>query len=132
VVGLSESLRTDMIGRNVGVSVYCPGTVKSNIGEGGHVRPEQFKHSGYLQNESPPDDQPSFMDVAMEAVEAGRFVLNGIKNNDLFILSHPEFREVLRARSSKIDASIPEVPIDTARAESVRFILSNAIYSANA
>ena len=68
----------------------------------------------------------------MEAVEAGRFVLNGIKNNHLFILSHPEFRDVLRARSSKIDASIPEVPIDTARAESIRFILSNAIYNANA
>ncbi len=132
VVGLSESLRTDMIGRNVGVSVYCPGTVKSNIGEGGGVRPEEFKHSGYQQSESPRDDEPSFMDVAMEAVEAGRFVLNGIKNNDLFILSHPEFRDVLRARSSKIDASIPEVPIDTARAESIRFILSNAIYNANA
>jgi NAD(P)-dependent dehydrogenase (short-subunit alcohol dehydrogenase family) len=132
VVGLSESLRTDMIGRNVGVSVYCPGTVKSNIGEGGHVRPEQFKHSGYRQSESPSDDGPSFMDVAMEAVEAGRFVLNGIKNNELFILSHPEFRDVLRARSAKIDASIPEVPIDAARAESVRSILSNAIYNANA
>ena len=38
VVGLSESLRTDMMGRNIGVSVYCPGTVKSNIGEGDALR----------------------------------------------------------------------------------------------
>jgi hypothetical protein len=30
-------------------------------------------------------DEPSFMDVAMEAVEAARFVLNGIMNNDLYI-----------------------------------------------
>ena len=28
VVGLSEALRTDMIGRNIGVSVYSPGPVK--------------------------------------------------------------------------------------------------------
>ena len=31
---LTEALRTDMIGRPIGVSVYCPGPVKSNIGEG--------------------------------------------------------------------------------------------------
>ncbi len=55
VVGLSESLRTDMIGRNVGVSVYCPGTVKSNIGEGegGRMRPQQFKDTGYPAREPP-------------------------------------------------------------------------------
>lgn len=129
VVGLSESLRTDMIGRNVGVSVYCPGTVKSNIGEGGALRPEQFKDSGYARPEPPPPGETSFMDHAMEAVQAGRYVLEGIKRNQLYILSHPEFRAVLCARHAKIEASIPDEPIDEVRAESVRFILSNPIYS---
>ncbi len=132
VVGLSESLRTDMIGRNVGVSVYCPGTVKSNIGEGGALRPEQFKDSGYAPPEPPPPGAGSFMDQAMEAVQAGRYVLEGIKRNQLYILSHPEFRDVLRARHAKIESSIPDEPIDEARAESVRFILSNPIYSEDA
>jgi len=129
VVGLTESLRTDMIGRNVGVSLYCPGTVKSNIGEGAHVRPEQFMDTGYAAGEPRKEGEPSFMDVAMEAVTAGRYVLEGIKNNQLFILSHPEFRDVLRARHAKIESSIPDEPIDDVRAESVRFILSNPIYS---
>ena len=132
VVGLSESLRTDMIGRNVGVSVYCPGTVKSNIGDGDPMRPERFKDSGYAQPAPRKDGEGSFMDVAMDAMEAGGHVLRGIKDNQLFIISHPEYREVLRARHAKIEASITGDAADEIRTESVRFILSNAIYSENA
>jgi short-subunit dehydrogenase len=131
VVGLSEALRTDMIGRNIGVSVYCPGTVKSNIGEGG-VRNEKFKDSGYAPPSPSKEGETSFMDVAMDAVEAAGHVLRGIKNNQLFIISHPEFRDVLKARHAKIEASIADEPIDAARAASVGFILSNAIYGEDA
>ena len=131
VVGLSEALRTDMIGRNIGVSVYCPGTVKSNIGEGG-VRHEQFKDSGYAPPPPSKEGETSFMDVAMDAMEAAGHVLRGIKDNQLFIISHPEFRDVLEARHAKIEASIAAEPIDAARAASVGFILSNAIYSEDA
>jgi NADP-dependent 3-hydroxy acid dehydrogenase YdfG len=127
VVGLSESLRTDMIGRNIGVSVYCPGTVKSNIGEGGS-RPEQFKDSGYAPGEPRKEGETSFMDLAIDAVAAGGHVLKGIKENQLFIISHPEYSEVLRARHAKIEASISNDAIDEVRAASVRFILSNEIY----
>ncbi len=131
VVGLSEALRTDMMGRNIGVSVYCPGTVKSNIGEGG-VRNEQFKDTGYAPPPPPKPGETSFMDVAMDAMEAAGHVLRGIRNNQLFIISHPEFRDVLKARHAKIEASIAAEPIDEKRAASVRFILSNAIYSEDA
>ena len=132
VVGLSEALRTDMIGRNVGVSVYCPGTVKSNIGEGDKMRHEQFKDSGYAPRQPPKAGETSFMELAMDAVEAGGHVLKGIKENQLFIISHPEYRDVLRARHAKIEASITDEPVDQIRAESVKWILSNPIYSENA
>jgi NADP-dependent 3-hydroxy acid dehydrogenase YdfG len=132
VVGLSESLRTDMIGRNIGVSVYCPGTVKSNIGEGDSLRHEKFRDSGYAPSAPSNPDEPSFMDVAMDSMDAARHILRGIKNNQLFIISHPEFRDVLKARHAKIEGSISNDPIDPVRAESVGFILSNAIYSEDA
>jgi NAD(P)-dependent dehydrogenase (short-subunit alcohol dehydrogenase family) len=131
VVGLSESLRTDMIGRNVGVSVYCPGVVKSNIGEGGAMRHERYKDTGYAQPEAPPAGESSFMDTAMDAVEAAGHVLRGIQDNQLFIISHPEFRDVLRARHAKIEASIARDPANAARAASVRWLLSNEIYTAD-
>jgi len=133
VVGLTEALRTDMIGRPIGVSVYCPGPVKSNIGDSARSRPAQLAESGYA---APATQQggptPQFMLHAMDAVTAAGYVLDGIRHNRLFILSHPEFRDVLTARSELLLGSIPDEPIDQARADSARWILSNPIYENNA
>jgi NAD(P)-dependent dehydrogenase (short-subunit alcohol dehydrogenase family) len=132
VVGLSEALRTDLIGRRVGVSVYCPGTVKSNIGEGAAMRHERYKDTGYAPPPTPASGEADFMSVAMDAIEAGRHVLKGIEEDQLYIISHGEFRDVLRARHATIEAAITDEPVDAARAESVRFLLSNAIYGGDA
>jgi len=129
VVGLSEALRTDMIGRPIGVSVYCPGPVKSNIGDSARSRPAQLADSGYA---APGKDQggppPEFMLHAMDAVTAAGYVLAGIRHNRLFIHSHPEFRDVLTARSNLLLGSIPDEPLNQARADSARWILSNPVY----
>jgi NAD(P)-dependent dehydrogenase (short-subunit alcohol dehydrogenase family) len=134
LLGLTESLRTDMIGRNIGVSVYCPGPVQSNIAEGERSRPERFADSGYRAPEAaaagaPP---PEFMATAMTAVDAARYVVRGIRNNDLFILSHPEFRDVIASRNAALLAALPAEPVDEARARAIRWLLSNKIYSEGA
>ena len=129
VVGLSEALRTDLIGRPIGVSVYCPGPVKSNIGDSARGRPAELAESGYaapaMEAGALP---PEFMLHAMDAVTAAGYVLDGIRHNRLFIISHPEFREVLTARSNLLLGSIPEEPINQARVDSARWLLSNPVY----
>ncbi len=133
VLGLTESLRTDMIGRNIGVSVYCPGPVKSNLGEAVKLRPAHLSNTGYRMPETPADAPPHPMMLnAMSEVEAGRHVLRGIQQNQLFIFSHPEFREVIKARGDAMVAAVPDEPYPQARADSIRWILSNAIYDQGA
>lgn len=133
VVGLSEALRTDMIGRPIGVSVYCPGPVKSNIGDSARSRPAQLAESGYATaGKEQGGPTPEFMMHAMDAVTAAGYVLEGIRHNRLFILSHPEFRDVLTARSALLLGAIPDEPINEARANSARWILSNPVYEKNA
>ncbi len=132
VVGLTEALRTDMIGRPIGVSVYCPGPVKSNIGDSARSRPEQLADSGYGAPGKERGPPPEFMLHAMDAVTAAGYVLAGIRHNRLFILSHPEFRDVLTARSKLLLDSIPDEPINQARADSARWILSNPVYEKQA
>ncbi len=133
VVGLSEALRTDMIGRNIGVSVYSPGPVKSNMGEAVKMRPAELSNTGYKPPEIPKDAPPHPMLLnAMSEVEAGRHVLRGIKDNQLFIFSHPEFRDVIKARGDAMVAAVPDEPFPQARADSIRWILSNAIYGEGA
>jgi NAD(P)-dependent dehydrogenase (short-subunit alcohol dehydrogenase family) len=130
VVGLSESLRTDLRGRNIGVSVYCPGPVKSNIGDSGRSRPAHLAGSGYAAPLLPEGaSHDSFMATAMDADEAARHVLRGIRENRLFILSHPEFRDVIAARNAALLAAVPDEPADAARVESIRWLLSNPIYT---
>ncbi len=133
VVGLSEALRTDMIGRNIGVSVYSPGPVKSNMGEAVKMRPANLSNTGYAPPPAPVNAPPHPMMLnAMGEVEAGRHVLRGIKQNQLFIFSHPEFREVIKSRNDAMLAAVPDEPFPEARADSIRWILSNAIYSEGA
>lgn len=133
VVGLTEALRTDMINRKIGVSVYCPGPVKSNIAESGSARPAHLAHSGYASPDKVKGAPPPEMILhAMEPEEAGRYVLEGIRHNALYILSHPEFRDVLAARHAAILAAVPNESINKARADSIRWILSNPIYDEGA
>jgi NAD(P)-dependent dehydrogenase (short-subunit alcohol dehydrogenase family) len=133
VVGLTEALRTDMVGRPIGVSVYCPGPVKSNIGDSARSRPAELAESGYAapgkEQGAPP---PEFMLHAMDAVTAAGYVLEGIRHNRLYIISHPEFREVLTARSALLLGSIPDEPRNEARANSARWLLSNPVYESQA
>ncbi|HTX24318.1 MAG TPA: SDR family NAD(P)-dependent oxidoreductase [Steroidobacteraceae bacterium] len=133
VVGLTEALRTDMIGRKIGVSVYCPGPVRSHMAESGKGRPAHLSHSGYATPEREKGAPPAeMMQRAMDAVVAAGYVLRGIHENRLYILSHPEFRDVIAARNAALLAAVPNEPIDQARADSIRWILSNPIYDRGA
>ena len=51
--------------------------------------------------------------------------------NQLFIISHPEFRDVIHAGHAKIEASIARDPVNAARADSVRWLLAHEIYTAD-
>ncbi len=68
----------------------------------------------------------------MDAVTAAQYVLDGIRHNRLFIHSHAEFRDVLTARSALLLGAIPDEPINQARADSARWILSNPVYETGA
>jgi short-subunit dehydrogenase len=132
VTGLSESLRSDMAPHGIGVSVYCPGPVKSNIAEAGAKRPEALSDTGYRPPEGlaePAKGAISFVDAWMEPEEAGRRILAAVRTNELYILSHPELRDAIRERHDAIDAAWPDEPINQARAASISNLLTTPIYT---
>ncbi len=132
VTGLSEALRGDMKPYGIGVSVYCPGPVKSNIAEAGAKRPEHLSDTGYRMPEGmaePPKGAISFVDAWMEPEEAGRRILQAVRDNQLYILSHPELREAIRERHDAIDAAWPDEPLNEARAASISNLLTTPTYT---
>jgi NAD(P)-dependent dehydrogenase (short-subunit alcohol dehydrogenase family) len=125
VVGIMESLREELEGENIGVSVYCPGLVRSNIVQSDRNRPAELANAAPKPAEVPPSPAEQgamqrFMAAAMDPLEAGELVLRGIRRNDLYILSHQEFETVVRERAEALLASFPVEPAPRARVDIVR------------
>jgi NAD(P)-dependent dehydrogenase (short-subunit alcohol dehydrogenase family) len=118
VVGMMESLRTEMAGRNIGVSVFCPGLVRTQIFDADRNRPAS--HGAVQGHGGPPPLLPGsgpvdLMGAAMDPLEVGRQVLDGVRRNDLYILSHPEFAPAAKQRQQLIMASFSKQPVPPAR-----------------
>ncbi len=137
VVGMMEALRAELADANIGVSVFCPGIVNTDIGESNRNRPASLSDPAA----KPPDPKTlARMRAAMrrmgpppgmDPLEAGRLVLRGIRNNDLYILTTPEFEPDLRARSEAILASMPAgLKVPQARVAMERMIMGKSIYTA--
>jgi NAD(P)-dependent dehydrogenase (short-subunit alcohol dehydrogenase family) len=121
-VGIMEALRVELESTNIGTSVFCPGGVNT----------DNYVGTGELNpfRKAPANGRPNFMSAAMDPLEAGERVLNGVVNNDLFILSHPEFKPGIRERFDAIMASTPsiETPIPQPRIDYERVVLRCGIY----
>lgn len=101
VVGMFESLRIELAGTNIGVSIFCPGLVRTQIFDAERNRPDSHGRKGAppapppLSQDGPPLD---LMGAAMDPIEAAEYVLAGIRRNDLYIFSHPEFKPMAQER----------------------------------
>jgi NAD(P)-dependent dehydrogenase (short-subunit alcohol dehydrogenase family) len=102
-VAIMEALRIELEGTNIGTSAFCPGGVSTDNQPPGSRPP-------------PPPGRFVFPPGAsMDPLEAGERVLNGMRNNDLFILSHPEFRAGMAERFDSILMSCPDEAFPAAR-----------------
>jgi len=127
LIGLSEALRSELAPEGIGVSAFCPGPVQTNIREGGRTRPDRYRDSGYEELERELEDRPN-SPLWMDPLECGERVLAGIRNDDLYIFTHREFREGADERFRAMLASFPDEERDEERAEAIAFLLSNEIF----
>jgi hypothetical protein len=70
-----------------------------------------------------------FATLAMDPAEAGRLALEGIRRNDLHILTHAEFTPVLRDRGDALLAASPAGAVPAGRAMAARKALTT-VYAA--
>jgi NAD(P)-dependent dehydrogenase (short-subunit alcohol dehydrogenase family) len=136
VAGMMESLATDLKDTKIGASVFFPGPVTTSLGQSTQsTRPEHLKNEDEAPRRPPPSGAggppPDFSQIFMDPVEIGHRVLNGIRRGDLFIMTHPEFRDGLVARNEALLRAIPEEPLNARRAETLKVfgtLLYNPIY----
>lgn len=128
VIALSEALHIELLDEGISVSAYCPGPTHSNIATGTALRPEQYGESGYA---TPDSSRVEFArrQPYMSSEEAGERVLHGMLRGDMFILTHPEFKQGVVDRHRTIEDGFPDEPINEVRAEAIPFLLSSPVYA---
>ena len=136
VVGMMEALRNELAETNVGVSVFCPGLVNTNIGTSNRNRPATLADTGFKPDAKMMARIPKEMremrgpPPGMDALEAGQRVLQGMRNNDLYILTTPEYEDEFRARGEAVVASLPtDVKAPEIRVTLGRVILGKTVYA---
>jgi NADP-dependent 3-hydroxy acid dehydrogenase YdfG len=117
-VGIMEALRIELEGTNIGTSVFCPGGVNTDNQPSGLWSSQKLRAN----------PNAAFEAMLMDPLEAGERVLNGIRNNDLFILSHPEFRDGIQERFDSILASFTDEAVPQGRLRMERLTCRTAIY----
>ena len=115
VRGLSEALRYSLAPHDIGVSVLCPGLVKSHIYESDKIRPEALSAHASKAPQAFMERLAAVHDAGMEPVEVGEKVLKAVRNNDLYIFPHPEFKEEMAELFQEALAAVPDEPAPAER-----------------
>jgi NAD(P)-dependent dehydrogenase (short-subunit alcohol dehydrogenase family) len=110
VVGMSEGLATQLEPLGIGVTVICPGYVRTAIGESGRNRPERY---GPTQTPDPASPAGLLLAHIAERLRSGldpskvaARVLAAIAEDELYVFTHPEMRGEVEERFAAITAAM--------------------------
>jgi NAD(P)-dependent dehydrogenase (short-subunit alcohol dehydrogenase family) len=115
VHGLSDALRWSLLPHGIGVSMVCPGLVKSKIYESDLIRPAELS-----TDVTPADAEfmrilPGLHEAGMDPEEIGEKVLRAIRRNDFYVFTHPDHRDELRELFDETIAAFPDEPVPADR-----------------
>lgn len=98
VVALTESVRAELeaAGSAVAVSVLTPAQIYSNIGANALKRP-------WLAGATPDNDEQLPGGRWLQPDEAAALILDSVKRNDPYVLTHPELLGDVRQRHERIE-----------------------------
>ena len=113
-VGLAEGMEPELAGTNVGVSVLCPGGVKTRIFESERNRPAELGQHGTLS----PEQQRKVAEFAnpnrtdqYSPAEVAGIVLDAVRRKQLFILPlQPHHTEFIRDRMQRVLKALDAAP----------------------
>ena len=108
VLALTEAIRSELAQENIGVSVLCPGPVRSNIHELLQNRPERFIRNEAFQAAAQRLAQRVPSELWMDPSEVGVRVLKAIRDDEPYVITHGEWRPMAVARHEAMLAAMPD------------------------
>ncbi|HEY1631196.1 MAG TPA: SDR family NAD(P)-dependent oxidoreductase [Rhizomicrobium sp.] len=105
VVAMSEGWAQQLAPLDIGVSVLCPGFVKTRIHESGRAR--QDKYGGVGEVDALGDGPSQAAQLVLSGIDpdvVGNRVVEAIRNGDLYIFTHPAMKAFVEMRFAAIMA----------------------------
>lgn len=115
VVGISETLRAEGAEHGLGVSVLCPGLVRTNIGDSARNRPAKLGAGRGIDPERRRLMQKRMTREGKDPLEVGRLVRQAVIDNRLYVLTHPDLAPAFDARVKDIQAAFAEAAASKGR-----------------
>jgi NAD(P)-dependent dehydrogenase (short-subunit alcohol dehydrogenase family) len=107
VIAMSESIADDLARDNIGVSVLCPGPIKSRIHELSRNRAEGYEPSAAFAQAAQRLGERQVSDLWMEPEQVGDMVVDAIRHNKLYVITHGEWSDAVQQRHDRIMAAMP-------------------------
>ena len=106
VVGMSEGLAMEVKPLGIGVSILCPGVVRTNILESARNRHKRYGPATPVDTTNPLYARfVEHVRTGMDPAEAARRVMAAIRNDELYVFTHPEMRGAVEERHRAILAA---------------------------
>jgi NAD(P)-dependent dehydrogenase (short-subunit alcohol dehydrogenase family) len=99
-VSVSEILSQELEGTDIGVSVLCPGAVVTRIHESARIRPSEM--AGTTPSILAGEANPEHVAGAQSPDQIAQTVLRGVRENRLYLITHPEMKPAVEGRFAAI------------------------------
>jgi len=104
----------DLAPQGIGVSVLCPGVVRTNIFDSGRNRPTELAAAtdtaGAVLAADVPEEQRAerinqLLASALDPAVVGDMVVHAIQTDEFYIFTHPEIKQFTEARAAEMNES---------------------------
>lgn len=110
VVTMSEGLAEQVKPLGIGVSILCPGFVRTRIGDSARNRPAQYGPAPALDPASPAAalvaQIAQLIETGLDPADVAARVLTAIREDELYVFTHPDMRAELAQRFAAILAAM--------------------------
>jgi NAD(P)-dependent dehydrogenase (short-subunit alcohol dehydrogenase family) len=114
VVGLTESLFVELRDQGIGASVLCPMIVQTNINENSlRMRPAELRNPAGTDLPQTGGAAPPMVGGTIQPRELALRVVRAVERKELYILTHPEQREILKRRAGRLDSAFNVWELET-------------------
>jgi len=105
VVGMSEGWAGQLAPENIGVSVLCPGFVRTRIHESARARQDKFGPASDERDPARVEAAKQLILGGLDPDRVGARVVEAIQAGELYIFTHPDMAPLFTERARNIEAA---------------------------